>query len=494
MSGVEVRRVLCACIVTGAATLSAAEPLNVLFIAADDLGNVLGPDKPEILKTPNFDRLINQGVYFHEAYCQIPLCNPSRASVMTGRRPDATGVWDLDRHFRDRLPDVVTLSQHFRNAGYWGGRVGKIYHYDVPRGIGTSGLDDEPSWDEVFNPKGRDVTDEALITNPTPEKKVSAAMCWLAAEGTDEEQTDGLITTETIRQLELHKNEPFFLACGWFRPHTPYVAPKKYFDMYPLDKIELHADALAGVAGEDVWANIPPAAIPHNVPEPNYGLTVDELKKSVQAYYACVSFIDAQLGRLLDAVEANGLQDNTLIVFWSDHGYHLGEHALWQKRTLFDQSARAPLIISHPSNEFSRRAVSEKIVEFVDIAPTVCDLAGVGPFANADGRSLRPLMQEPDLKSWQGRAYAQILRPARDGIHDGQMVMGSMVVTESFRCIEWDVGRAGLELYDRGADPAERTNLAEHPDYQQWLPHLRKQLSNIQRTTPTRDPVNQSRL
>ena len=326
----------------------ADDQLNVIFIAADDLGNVLGPDKPVQLRTPNFDRLMNRGVFFEQAYCQIPLCNPSRASVMTGRRPDVTGVWDLDRHFRDDLPNVVTLSQHFREEGYWVGRVGKIYHYDVPRGIGSNGLDDEPSWDEVFNPKGRDVTDEGLITNPTPWKKVSAAMCWLAADGKDDEQTDGLITTETIRQLERHKNEPFFLACGWFRPHTPYVAPKRYFDMYPLDEIELHSDAAAAVAGEDVWKTIPPAAIPHNVPKPNYGLGADELKKSVQAYYACVSFIDAQLGRLLDAVDDNDLADNTLIVFWSDHGYHLGEHALWQKRTLYEQSAKAPLIVAHP--------------------------------------------------------------------------------------------------------------------------------------------------
>lgn len=479
----------CLLCITGQAVR--ADSMNVLFIAADDLGNVLGPDKPEQLLTPNFDRLVARGVYFRQAYCQIPLCNPSRASVMTGRRPDATQVWDLDRHFRESLPDVVTLSQHFREQNYWVGRVGKIYHYDVPRGIGTDGLDDRPSWDEVFNPKGRDVTDEALITNPTPWKKVSAAMCWLAAEGTDDEQTDGLITTETIRQLEKHRDEPFFLACGWFRPHTPYVAPKKYFDLYPLDDITLPEAAVAAVSGEDVWKTIPPAAIPHNVPKPNYGLGVDDLKKSLQAYYACVSFIDAQLGRLLDAVEANDLDDNTVIVFWSDHGYHLGEHALWQKRTLYHESARAPLIVATPGGRSAKGATCEEVVEFVDIAPTVCDLAGVKPFAGGDGRSLRLLIEDAQAE-WQGRAFTQILRPAREGIHDGEMVLGRCVTTDRYRYIEWDEGRAGRQLFHRN-DREEQLDLVDDPRHTEDIKRLTDMLREVGGSTPT-VPITQSRL
>lgn len=472
--------------------------LNVLFIAADDLGNVIGPNKPAILKTPNFDRLIARGVLFEQAYCQIPLCNPSRASVMTGRRPDVTTVWDLDRHFREALPDVVTLSQHFRNEGYWAGRVGKIYHYDVPRGIGTDGLDDKPSWDQVWNPKGRDVADEDKITNPTPWKKVSAAMCWLAADGTDGEQTDGMITTEAIRQLEIHadryrtQNEPFFLATGWFRPHTPYVAPKKYFDMYPLDQIELPRETLEGVEGEDVWKDIPPAAIPHNVPEPNYGLGVDDLKKSLQAYYACVSFLDVQLGRLLDALDENKLSDKTVIVFWSDHGYQLGEHALWQKRTLYHESSRAPLIVAAPGDAFAKDEVVEAVVEFVDIAPTVADLAGVAPFEDGDGKSLRPLLEDP-RSPWTGEAYTQILRPAREDVHNGEMVLGRAVTTDFWRYIEWDEGRAGSQLFNRRTDFHEWTNVVDDPLHKLIRDKLAEKIKTVTGKIPS-EPVVQKRL
>ena len=238
--------------------LPAAEPRpNVLFIAVDDLGNVLHSAGDRVASTPHLDRLAATGVRFDRAYCQIPLCNPSRASVLTGLRPDATGVYDLDRHFRATRPDVDTLPQLFKNHGWFTARVGKIYHYDVPTGIGTDGLDDPPSWNRVVNPKGRDVTDAAQITNPTPEKPVSAALSWLRAEGTDEEQTDGLIATEAIKLLAQKRSAPFFLGVGFFRPHTPFVAPKKYFDLYPLEKIQLPA------APPGDRADIPPAAFAH---------------------------------------------------------------------------------------------------------------------------------------------------------------------------------------------------------------------------------------
>jgi uncharacterized sulfatase len=191
---------LMVCLLGGVLPLVAAAPkLNVLFIAVDDLGNVLGRTRPAGLATPNLDRLAARGVFFERAYCQIPLCNPSRASVLTGLRPDTTSVFDLDRHFREQVPDVVTLPQLFRRAGAVVQRVGKIYHYDVPNGIGTEGLDDPPSWERTVNPKGRDVFDEKLIINPTPQRPISAAMSWLAADGTDAEQTDGMIAREAVR-------------------------------------------------------------------------------------------------------------------------------------------------------------------------------------------------------------------------------------------------------------------------------------------------------
>src|SRR5688500_12161033 len=310
---------------------------NVLFIAIDDLARVLGCYGHPVVKTPNIDRLARTGVCFQRAYNQIPLCNPSRASVLTGLRPDLTTVYDLGRHFREQVPDVVTLPQAFRRAGWWTGRVGKIFHYGVPGDIGTNGLDDAPSWDRVVNPKGRDVADRALIVNPIPARPISAALSWLIADGADVEQTDGLIASAAIELLTEQRSRPFFLGVGFFRPHTPYVAPKKYFDLYPLDKIQLPS---APATDRD---DIPAAAFAHNNPTSHYGLDELTCRRALQAYYASVSFVDAQVGRVLDALDRLDLTAHTLVVLWSDHGYHLGEHGgVWQKRMLFEQSAGAP--------------------------------------------------------------------------------------------------------------------------------------------------------
>ena len=431
----------------------AAKP-NVLFIAVDDLANALGCYGVKTAKTPHMDRLAASGVRFDRAYNQIPLCNPSRASLMTGRRPDATQVYDLDRHFREALPDVKTLPQLFRQSGWFTARVGKIYHYDVPKGIGTDGLDDKPSWQLVINPKGRDVADEALITNPTPQKAISAALSWLAADGTDEEQTDGMIATEAIKLIEKHREEPFFLGVGFFRPHTPYVAPKKYFDMHPLESIVLPE------APANDRSDIPVPAFAHNNSTPNYGLDELTCRKSLQAYRACVSFVDAQVGRLLDALDEWKLAENTIVVLWSDHGYHLGEHqGIWQKRTLFEEGARAPLIIRAPAAGGNGRACV-RVVEFVDIFPTLADLASLKPPASLDGRSLRPLLTDP-AREWDGFAITQILRPADDRLP--AMVMGRSIRTERWRYTEWNGGADGLELYDHEKDPHEFHNRAKFP-------------------------------
>lgn len=463
------------------------DPLNVLFIAVDDLSCALGCYGDVLARTPHIDRLAATGVCFERAYNQLPLCNPTRASLMTGLRPDRIKVYDLDRHFRDQVPDVVTLPQAFQNSGYLAARVGKIYHYNVPASIGTDGFDDPPSWNQTVNPKGRDKDEEHLIVNAEPHRKISAALSWLAAEGTDEQQTDGMIATEAIRLMKENRGKPFFLGVGFFRPHTPYVAPKKYFDMYPIDDMQLP------YAPPDDRDDIPTAAFAHNCPVPNYGLDRPTLLKAVQAYYACVSFIDAQVGRLLDELDRLQLSDRTIVVFWSDHGYHLGEHnGVWQKRTLFEQGARAPLIIRAPGMAGNGIAC-RRIVEFVDIYPTLTSLAGIDSPSDLDGRDLTPLLRDP-LASWDGFAVTQVLRPADNRLPNP--VMGCSIRTDRWRYTEWAAGDAGVELYDHHSDPLEFRNLAVEPGestravIRRLRPLLNARASGRAPTTP----VNPARL
>ncbi len=463
------------------------QPPNVLFIAVDDLSCALGCYGDVIAKTPNIDRLAASGVRFHRAYNQLPLCNPTRASIMTGLRPDRIQVYDLDRHFRDEVPDVVTLSQAFQKQDYFAARVGKIYHYNVPASIGTDGFDDPPSWNQTVNPIGRDKSDEHLIFNAEPHRKISAALSWLAADGSDEEQTDGMIASEAIRIMREKKDEPFFLGVGFFRPHTPYVAPKKYFDMYPADQMRLP------FAPDGDRDDIPTAAFAHNCPIPHYNLDEPTLLKATQAYYACVSFIDAQVGRLLDALDQIGIADQTIVVFWSDHGYHLGEHnGIWQKRTLFEEGARAPLII-RASGRSGNGTACTRIVEFVDLYPTLTELAGVEAPSDLDGRSLLPLLDDP-LTQWNSYAITQVLRPADQRLT--HQVMGCSIRTQRYRYTEWDRGKEGIELYDHHADPNEFNNLAVDPTGESkrvidsLRPILRAKTPGMKQATP----VNPARL
>ena len=465
----------------------AAETPNVLMIAVDDLASTLGCFGDPLAKTPNIDRLAASGVCFLNAYNQLPLCNPTRASIMTGRRPDEIGVYDLDRHFREQLPDVVTMPQAFQRQGYFAARVGKIYHYNVPASIGTDGFDDPPSWNWTVNPKGRDKAEEALIYNSEPHRQISASLSWLAAEGDDGEQTDGMIATEAINLLEANQDRPFFLGVGFFRPHTPYVAPKAYFDLYPLETISLP------YAPENDRDDIPVAAFAHNCPVPNYNLDPVTLRKAVQAYYACVSFVDAQVGRLMVALERLNLADNTIVILWSDHGYHLGEHnGIWQKRTLFEQSAKSPLIIRVPGAAGNGRPC-RRIVEFVDIYPTVVAAAAIQRPQGLAGRDLAPLLQDP-LAQWDGQAITQVLRPADDRL-DTQ-VMGCSIRTERYRYTEWGEGEQGIELYDHHADPMEFHNLAIHPEqrHRALIDELSVQLRQKASGKIPSVPVNPARL
>ncbi len=460
----------------------AEEPrqFNVLFIAVDDLACSLGCYGDVIAQTPHIDRLARRGVCFQRAYNQLPLCNPTRASIMTGLRPETLGVYDLQRHFRDQVPDVVTLPQAFQNAGYFTARVGKIFHYDVPGGIGTDGLDDPASWNRTVNPKGRDKSDEPLIFNAEPHRPISGALSWLAADGSDEEQTDGMIATEAIKLMREKREQPFFLGVGFFRPHTPYVAPRGYFDRYDIESLHL---PYAPASDRD---DIPIAAFAHNCPIPNYGLDTPTLLAATQAYYACVSFVDAQVGRLLASLEKLGIAEHTIVVLWSDHGYHLGEHhGVWQKRTLFEQSARAPLIIFSPHSKLY--GPSQRVVEFVDIYPTVAELANVATPTGLAGRSLKPLLDDPEA-SWDDFAVTQVLRPADERLKEP--VMGCSFRTNRYRYTEWAEGKYGVELYDHHADPGEFNNLAINPDestqtvIQTLAVQLRSRVSGRIPTTP----------
>jgi len=429
--------------------VAAAVPhrLNVLFIAVDDLNVSLGCYGHPQVKSPNIDKLAARGVRFEHAYCQYPLCNPSRSSFLSGLRPDTSRIYENGIPIRKIFPDIVTLPQLFKNSGYFSGRVGKIYHYGVPDQIGTSGLDDAPSWDQVVNPRGRDKDDEADVINFTPHRQLGAALCWMEAKGEDEEQTDGKVAAETIRMLEEHKDRPFFIAAGFYRPHVPDIATKKYFEMYPLEEITLPKEPPEHIA------NIPAIAL--TTKPLNYGIEEEKLRRFKRAYFASISFVDAQVGKVLDALERLKLTDDTIVVLLGDHGW-----------SLFEGVARVPLMIALPNARTT--GVSPRTVELVDLYPTLAELCGLKAPANLEGKSLRPLLENPRAH-WMTPAITQEVRS-----QDGKQIMGYSVRTERWRYTEWDGGAAGTELYDEVADPQEWQNLARTSTYAKTIADLRK--------------------
>jgi iduronate 2-sulfatase len=434
---------------------------NVLLIMADDLNNDLGTYGHRLVKSPNIDRLAARGVRLDRAYNQFPLCNPSRASLLTGLRPDTIRVYDLQTLFRSAVPDVVTLPQMFKRSGYAVARVGKIYHYGNPGDIGTSGLDDPASWDTVVNPRGIDKDEETQLTNLTPKRGLGSSLSFYASPAPDEEHTDGKVASETIALIEKHKDRPFFIAAGFYRPHCPFIAPRKYFDLYPLDRIpapEFSAEAVR---------TVPPAALFTN--PPNWDVSEQGQRESIQAYYASISFLDANVGRLLDALDTRGLTENTIVVFMSDHGYHLGDRGQWMKQTLFERSARAPVIVAGPGVAARGRA-STRIVEFIDLYPTLAELARVEAPRGLEGRSLVALLKDPTA-AWNHPALTQVQRgPAADRF------MGYSIRTEKWRYTEWDSGKRGAELYDEAADPNEMHNLAGDEKHRETVAELQRML------------------
>ncbi|HEY3860761.1 MAG TPA: sulfatase [Verrucomicrobiae bacterium] len=453
---------VCAALALFSRRADAANPphkWNVLFVAIDDLTCALGCYGHPEVKSPNLDSFARQSVRFERAYCQFPLCNPSRSSLLSGLRPDTTKIFGNGIPIRKRFPDVVTLPQLFKNNGYFSGRVGKIFHYGVPDQIGTSGLDDVPSWDQFVNPRGRDKDDEKDVINFTSwNKNLGASLTWMEAKGTDAEQTDGKVAAATIKLLEANKDRPFFIACGFYRPHVPDIATKRYFDMYPLKNVTLPVEPAGHEAG------IPPIAL--TVKPANYGLPSEKLRIFKRAYHAATSFADAQFGLVMKALKRLHLEDNTIVVVWSDHGWCLGEHGQWQKMLLFEESAHVVLMVKIPGAG-ANGETCPRTVELVDLYPTLADLCGLTPPSNLEGRSLRPLLENPKAQ-WPYPAFTQVTR--------AKGVLGRSIRTERWRYTEWAGGAQGKELYDHDADPHEYHNLAADPNDARIMDELSAQL------------------
>ncbi len=440
---------------------SAEEQRNVLFLICDDLNNDLGCYGDAQVKSPNIDRLAERGVRFERAYCQYSLCGPSRASFMTGLYPDQNLVRRNAIYIREHVPNVKTIAQMFRDGGWFASRIGKIFHYNVPKHIGTGGHDDPYSWNQTFNPRGRDVDDEDMIFSLKP-GSFGGTLSWLAAEGTDEQQTDGIAAKEAVKQLNrfAKTGKTFYLAVGLFRPHTPYVAPKKYFDMYPTDKItvpsvpEGYLDTLPAGARRSISRKIQV-----NLPD-------DLARKAIQAYHASITFADAQVGLVLDALDKTGLAENTVVVFTSDHGYHMGEHGHWQKTTLFENAARVPLIMAGPGiPESSQGKSSRALAEMVDFYPTLAEWTGLKAPDYVSGVSLMPVLKNPGMKN-----------PPRTAALT-QYADGYSLRTDRYRYTEWgEAGKGGNELYDHHSDPAEMKNLAGDASQAAIVKQLSQQL------------------
>ena len=444
--------------------------LNVLFIAIDDLNTRLNCYGFEHIHSPNIDKLAKQGVRFDRAYCQYPSCGPSRTSVLTGLRPDTTGMVHNRMAWRELVPDAVTLPQLFRKNGYHVARVGKIYHQANPTHIGTSGPDDPASWDEVVNPRGRDKDEEFLLSNYSPQLAFPDQMGILKAEGTDHEQTDGKVVDETIRLLKENRDRPFFIGVGLYRPHIPYIAPKKYFKHYDIVRTPLP------YVPANYQETVPAAALSSTPQWPNFGVTPLEARECILAYDACTSFVDAQVGRLLKALDDLGLREKTVIVFWGDHGYHLGEHGLWRKNSLFEESARAPLIIDAPNTKGAGTACPSP-VEFLDMYPTICELAGIKAPTAIEGKSLVPLLADPKAE-WNRPAFTQVQFRQTGAIGRG-------VRTRRWRYVEWgNKGLSGRQLYDQETDPLEMKNLVASSEHRAVISELRELLhENFYRNT-----------
>lgn len=484
-----------------------------MFIAVDDLKPILGCFGDTLVKTPNIDRLAEQGTIFIKNYCQQAVCGPTRASLMTGKRPDYTKVWDLKTKMRDINPDILTIPQYFAQRGYVTAGIGKIYD---PRCIDNHKDQDKQSWSVPYF----DVPSHyyyhnqppilSFYQNPKTRKKAEKYLDLAKAKGIkgnelrhyvlkyvrpsvecmdlpDNAYNDGAMVNRAVEILSglSHEKNPFFFAVGFARPHLPFVAPKKYWDLYnrdemPLAKFQKHSKNGPELAyhrsGElRTYTDIPPLASFTDIKVKRIGLPADKQKELIHGYYAAVSYVDAQLGKVLHALDSLGLAQNTIIVLWGDHGWHLGDHDLWCKHTNFEQAARAPLLISAPGLKPGR---TSSLSEFVDIFPTLCDLSGLKIPQNLDGKSLVPLMKNPEVSI---NEYAVSQYP-----HEGKM--GYSIRTSKYRLTWWMKNGfrsnnpfsndliVAKELYDYEKDPLETVNVVHDKNYNAVTADLEKKM------------------
>ena len=465
-------------------SLHAADKPNVLFIAVDDLRPELGCYGKDYIKSPNIDRIAQAGMVFNHAYCQQAVCSPTRSSLMTGTRPDTTKVWDLVTHFRDALPNVVTLGQHFKQNGYFVQGMGKIYHggYDdpatwsvpwqTPKAIKyalpeNQKLDDrqyegEPDGDA--KPASKKKSKKSANSTPDGPPSTGVNSRGPAFEGADVPDNtfqDGKVAELAISTLQemSKKKEPFFLAVGFIKPHLPFVSPKKYWDLYDPAKIELAPNKFRAKDAPD-YAVITSGELRnyHGIPA---GSIPDDLARQLKhGYYAGVSYTDAQVGKLLDELKRLGLDKNTIVILWGDHGWKLGEHDAWCKHSNVENDVNAPLLLSVPGMKNAGKH-TDALVEFVDIYPTLSELAGLPLPGHLEGTSFKRLLDDPK-RAWKSAAFSQYPRAQNGGL------MGYSMRTERYRFTVWvdrkDHSKVdAVELYDQQKDPQENQNIAKDP-------------------------------
>lgn len=436
--------------------LQSGDRMNVLLIAVDDLRITLGCYGNTSVKTPNIDRLASRGVLFERAYVQYPVCNASRSSFLTGLRPDQTHVTNNKTLLRDQLPDVITFPQLLKNHGWYSTAHGKIYHLGGGRDakLQAKWMDLPKSWHSAKAYRATDIGSRKLAGRNLSKGRLKWCH-WGAMDGDDEDQPDGQIASAVIQEMERLGDQPWIIGCGFMKPHDPFVAPKEYFDLYPEGSLELHRDP-------NNMTPAPPQAVGFGAFGEVFSQFTDtERMEFLRAYHACTSFMDAQVGRVMDALERLKLKERTLIIFLGDHGYHLGERDWWNKNTLFDRSCRAPLIIAGPNVSPGR---ARGLVEFIDLFPTITEYCEIEPPSGLPGHSLWQQLKNPVTP---GRDFAWTM------VARGENLRGDSIRTDRWRMTQWSDG--AIELYDHANDPQETQNMATaHRDVVEKLSLLLK--------------------